>query len=28
VPAEDRFEAALGLLGVSLSMLSGEAGHA
>ncbi|WP_429498714.1 YqgE/AlgH family protein [Robbsia andropogonis] len=28
VPAEQRQEAALGLLGVSLSMLSGEAGHA
>ncbi|KAB0643787.1 YqgE/AlgH family protein [Burkholderia latens] len=27
-PAEERFEAALGLLGVSSSMLSGEAGHA
>ena len=28
VPAEQRLEAALGLLGVSLTMLSGEAGHA
>ena len=28
VPAEKRFEAALSLLGVSSSMLSGEAGHA
>ena len=28
VPAEDRLEAALSLLGVSRSMLSGEAGHA
>ncbi|MEM5340240.1 YqgE/AlgH family protein [Paraburkholderia azotifigens] len=28
VPAEDRFEAALALLGISSSMLSGEAGHA
>lgn len=28
VPAEQRLEAALSLLGVSLSMLSGEAGHA
>jgi putative transcriptional regulator len=28
VPAEDRFEAALALLGVSSSTLSGEAGHA
>jgi putative transcriptional regulator len=28
VPAEERLEAALSLLGVSLSMLSGEAGHA
>jgi putative transcriptional regulator len=28
VPAEQRLEAALALLGVSLSMLSGEAGHA
>jgi len=27
-PAEQRFEAALSLLGVTLSMLSGEAGHA
>ncbi|GAB7534936.1 YqgE/AlgH family protein [Burkholderia sp. 3C] len=27
-PAEERFEAALGLLGVSSTMLSGEAGHA
>jgi putative transcriptional regulator len=28
VPAEQRFEAAMGLLGISPSMLSGEAGHA
>lgn len=28
VPAEERFEAALALLGISSSMLSGEAGHA
>ncbi|WP_153100870.1 YqgE/AlgH family protein [Paraburkholderia hayleyella] len=28
VPADERLEAALGLLGVSLPMLSGEAGHA
>jgi putative transcriptional regulator len=28
VPAESRFEAALALLGVSPSMLSGDAGHA
>jgi putative transcriptional regulator len=28
IPAEERLEAALSLLGVSLSMLSGEAGHA
>jgi putative transcriptional regulator len=28
VPAEERLEAALALLGISLSMLSGEAGHA
>lgn len=28
VPAEERLEAALALLGVTLSMLSGEAGHA
>jgi Putative transcriptional regulator len=28
VPAEERLEAALALLGINLSMLSGEAGHA
>ncbi len=28
VPAEERFEAALALLGISASMLSGDAGHA
>jgi putative transcriptional regulator len=28
VPAEEKLQAALALLGVSLSMLSGEAGHA